>query len=140
MLFRDLFEHYFTEHFPIVALKEKQENNSRTIQRETVSRGDLVDDYEIHWATEEKEESPRLPEVEQKANTKLQHLRTYYERIQKRLQSNDCVKIHDSTHIGSARGIHILRNFRSAVRRIEDDSLDNYEFEADDYPIVIEKK
>ena len=140
MLFRDLFEHYFTEHFPVPVLKEKEQDDSRIIERERASRGDLVEDYDIHWETEEKEGSPRLPEVEQKGNTKLQHLRTYYERIQNRLESKGRVKIHDSTHIGSARGIHILRNFKSAVRRIEDDELENYEFDANGYPVIIEKK
>lgn len=127
MLYRDIFEHYFTQHFEVPVIKEKQREQSKVYEREMASRGDLVDDYEIHWDTDQSEKGVRLPDLEEKENQKLNHLRTYYHRVKEQIDANGKAVITCNTHIGSARGYHVVQNFRMAVRRIDDDSLENYE-------------
>lgn len=49
--------------------------------------------------------------------------------------------IHGDTHVGSTRGGHIKKDFKRAVRRAPNDSIDNYEIKNDGngYPIVIQE-
>lgn len=69
------------------------------------------------------------------------NLRPYYNAVINKIEEEGRAKIDKYTHVGSARGAHIKDNFKKAVRRVPEDSIENYSIENDGngYPIIIKK-
>ena len=76
---------------------------------------------------------------EQFTGSKFQHLRPVYNAVTEKIDRNGKAIINEQTHVGSARGGDIKKDFKKAVRRVPDDTIDNYHIENDgnEYPIVI---
>lgn len=74
-------------------------------------------------------------------NSKFEKLRPYYNAVTNKIETEDKAVIRENTHVGSARGGNIKKNFKKAVKRAPNDSLDNYKIENDgnEYPIIIEE-
>lgn len=74
-------------------------------------------------------------------NSKFDKLRPYYNAVTNRIEQDGRAIIREDTHVGSARGGHIKRHFKKAVKRAPNDSMDNYRIENDgnEYPIIIEE-
>ena len=75
-------------------------------------------------------------------NSKFEQLKPVYNAVNNRIEQDGRAVINEKTHVGSARGAHIKRDFKKAVRRNpEGDSLDNYTIKNDgnEYPIIIEE-
>ncbi|MFB6115103.1 MAG: hypothetical protein ABEK04_02340 [Candidatus Nanohalobium sp.] len=85
--------------------------------------------------------SQKGEETVETRNSKFEKLRPYYNAVKKKIEQNDKAVIREDTHVGSASGAHIKNNFKEAVRRVPDESMDDYEIENDgnEYPIVIEE-
>lgn len=147
MLYRDIFEHFFATHifpeYPYQVDGKEEETDSYMSHGQDFSVSDYVDDYEITWDQEEEDEM-ELQEATGAQGGRAQKLRVYYEVIREKLEVQEELVIERSTHIGSTRGFHIVTKFKQAVRRIEDDSLENYEIDGDQnkgsYPVVIRAK
>lgn len=125
---------------------EEDDSENRNVSQSSesfVSRGDLVDDYEIDWDTDEEDQGIELQEPTGRKSVDPERCAVYC-RVTRVLDSqHGQYSIRDKTHIGSYRGGHILQRFKSLVRRHPEDELDNYRIENDGngkYPIVIERK
>lgn len=141
----DLYRHLWHEHHREDEGENTKETNGSTQgSHDDFSVGDYVDDYSLpDSGSSEKAVEIQEPSGGQ-SHAKMQHLRRYYGIIQERIESNGKFEIQRTTHIGSARGAGILQNFKSAVRRIDDDELSNYNIKNDGnhgrYPIVIRRR
>ncbi|AOV95114.1 hypothetical protein AQV86_04285 [Nanohaloarchaea archaeon SG9] len=103
-------------------------------------RAELMD--KLYHETREQlwKEKTTEEDIETK-DSKFEKLRPYYNAVTSRIDQDGRAIIKENTHIGSARGGHIKRNFKKAVKRAPNDSLDNYTIENDgsEYPIIIEE-
>lgn len=148
MLYRDVFEHFFAAHifpeYPYQVDGKEEETDSHMSHTDDFSVSDYVDDYEIDWDRDDQEEDIVLQEATGGQGGRAQKLRVYYDVIREKLEDQEELVIERSTHIGSTRGFHIVRKFKQAVRRIPNDSLENYEIDGDQnkgsYPVVIRAK
>lgn len=146
MLYRDIWEHFFATHifpeYPYQVDGKQEETDVNHSHREDLSVSDYVDNYELDRDQEEDREF-EIQEATGGQGGRAQKLKVYYEVIQEKLEDGELV-IEKTTHIGSTRGFDILRKFKQAVRRVPDDSLENYEIEGADnygsYPVVIRAK
>lgn len=139
----DLYRHVWG-HYPRGKTKDNQEKTRDSCQdyRKPVNVGDYVDDYDVK-RPEAEDEGLELQEPTGGTDSRLSRLRVYYREINTMIEENGRAIIHGSTHIGSARGGHIKQNFKSAVRRIPGESLEDFEIENDgsgDYPIIIKRR
>lgn len=139
----DLYRHVWG-HYPRGKTEDspKKQSKDSVDSRKSVSIGDYVDDYDLEQP-ETDDEDLELQEPTGGVDSRLSRLRIYHREITTMIEENGRAIIHGSTHIGSCRGGHIKQNFKSAVRRIPGESLDNYEIENDgsgEYPIVIQRK
>lgn len=140
----DLYRHIWGNHYGVVE-EETSENERATVSHDhdEFSVGDYVEDYSLDRPESDTEEVNIQDPSGSSNSSKLNHLMIYYRRITQGIEENGSFHINSRTHIGSARGGHIKQNFKMAVRRIEDDSLENYQIENDgggDYPIIIERR
>jgi len=136
----DLYRHIFKEHYRVTEEESKEEQGAGAEEiHNSVRMRDLLDEYSLE-RPEESTEEVELQDPEGGEDSRLNHLKRYYLVIQEEVEKADKFVIRRETHIGSIRGGHILQKFRSAVRRIPDDSLSNWEIENEgtgEYPIVI---
>lgn len=140
----DLYRHIWSNHYGVGEGETvENENGSSVSSRNRVRKRDLLDDYSLDRPEDDSEEVDIQDPSGSSNSSKLNHLMIYYRRITQGIEENGCFRITSTTHIGSARGGHIKQNFKMAVRRVEDDSLENYKISKDgggDYPIIIERR
>lgn len=104
-------------------------------------RAELMD-HMYHEAREKLWQEKTEDEI-QAHNSNFDQLRPVYNKVTGDIEESDsdrCV-IETDTHVGSTRGGHVKRDFKKAVRRAPNDSLDNYNIKNDGngYPIIIEE-
>lgn len=139
----------------------RYENNGDTIAEDTVRAIEIGGDMEpSEWGNEDlKKKTQLMAELYKQSRNSLwnsqrdesintedsnfDQLRPVYNKVTGDIQQSDSDRavIHEDTHVGSTRGGHIKKDFKRAVRRAPNDSLENYEIENDGngYPIVIEE-
>lgn len=147
MLYRDIFEHFFADHifpeYPYQVGGKEEETTGNISSGDDFSVSDYVDDYEITWDQEEDDQGIELQEATGGQGGRAQRLKVYHGVILEKVESQGGLRITSKTHIGSVRGYHIVEKFKQAVRRVEGDSLDNYEIEGDEnpgsYPVIIRR-
>jgi hypothetical protein len=104
-------------------------------------RAELMD-HMYHEAREKLWQQKTEDEIEAH-NSNFDQLRPVYNKVTGDIEQSDsdrCV-IDEHTHVGSTRGGHVKKDFKRAVRRAPNDSLDNYNIKNDGngYPIIIEE-
>jgi len=75
-------------------------------------------------------------------NSNFDQLKPVYNKVRNDMEKSeqDRAVIEKSDHIGSTRGIDIMMDFKKAVRRAPEDSIDNYKIpESKSYPLILEK-
>lgn len=138
----------------------RYENNEDGEQEDTVRATEIGGDMEpSEWGNEDLKKRTKLmaqmykesrntlwnsqkdDETIEARNSKFEKLRPYYNAVKNKIEQNGKAVIREDTHVGSASGGHIKENFKEAVSRVPDETLDDYEIENDgnDYPIVIEE-
>lgn len=140
----DKVEHEEAQHKSSNEEKSKDGNNRSGYESEPSSvRGDLVDDYEIDWDIEDEDDDIQIQEATGSGKSgKLQKLMRYYNRVIDVINRDGRIVIRRDTHVGSARGFDVKKNFVKAVKRHPDDELKNYDFVRDkkgSYPVIIER-
>jgi len=146
MLYRDIFEHFFAAHifpeYPYQVDGKEEETTGNNTHGTDFSVSDYVDDYDLD-RPEEEDQGIELQEATGGQGGRAQKLRVYHGVITDRIEEEGELVIKSTTHIGSTRGFDIIRKFKQAVRRIPNDSLDNYEIEGDEnygsYPVKVRR-
>ncbi|MFB6175310.1 MAG: hypothetical protein ABEJ87_05055 [Candidatus Nanohalobium sp.] len=74
-------------------------------------------------------------------DSNFEQLRPIYNAVNQKIEDEDRAVINEQTHVGTSRGGDVKKDFKKAVRRAPNDSLDNYKIENDGngYPIIIEE-
>jgi len=146
MLYRDVFEHFFADHifpeYPYQVDGKEEETTGNNTHGTDFSVSDYVDDYDLD-RPEEEDQRIELQEATGGQGGRAQKRRVYHGVITDRIEEEGELVIKSTTHIGSTRGFDIIRKFKQAVRRIPNDSLDNYEIEGDEnygsYPVKVRR-
>lgn len=138
----DLFRHVWSEHYWVTEEDDaKNESSSGETLHDDFSVGDFVDDYSLPetGSSEEKSKSIQLQEPTGGQGFKQDRIKSRFSEIFDSLEEDGKFVIRRTTHVGALRGGNILLEFKSAVRRLDDWSLDELEIENDGngYPVTI---
>jgi hypothetical protein len=109
---------------------------------ELKNRVELIDNM-YHKARERLWERNEPDEKINYKNSNFDQLRPVYNWVKARIDrsENDLARIEKDDHVGSTKGIHIVQDFKKAVRRAEEDSIENYSLdENENYPMSIKEK
>lgn len=115
---------------------------SRWGNTELKNRVELIDNM-YHKARERLWERKEQGQEIKHKNSNFDQLRPVYNWVRGRIErsENDLARIEKDDHVGSTKGIHIVQDFKKAVRRAQEDSIDNYQLdENENYPMSIKKR